>query len=109
MASTCRPTRRVERAGGSCLAQIRIQRQRRLPPAAHLERGAVLCDRLHCPIAYERGLSTTTNAAKGATLIGLVFGALVVVLAIAGLGAFTSWRRRLLARILRDSEIAQTA
>ena len=42
-------------------------------------------------------------------MTGLLIGALVVILALAGLGAFTSWRRRLLSQIHRDSEFAQTA
>jgi LPXTG-motif cell wall-anchored protein len=49
-----------------------------------------------------------TGPSQGDTLI-LGLGALVVLLAVAGLGGFVLWRRRLLARILRNSEIARTA
>ena len=41
--------------------------------------------------------------------MGLVLGALVIALAVACLGAFLSWRWRLLAQLLRGSEIAETA
>jgi pimeloyl-ACP methyl ester carboxylesterase len=41
--------------------------------------------------------------------MGLVLGALVIALAVACLGAFVSWRRRVLAQVLRGSEIAETA
>jgi pimeloyl-ACP methyl ester carboxylesterase len=40
--------------------------------------------------------------------MGLVLGGLVIAFAIACVGAFVSWRWRLLAQVLRGSEIAQT-
>src|SRR6516165_4366978 len=40
--------------------------------------------------------------------MGLVFGGLFIALATAGIGAFISWRWRLLARVRRGSEIAET-
>src|SRR4051794_19273745 len=43
------------------------------------------------------------------TVMDLVLGALVIAFAVACLGAFVSWKRRLLAQILRGSEIAETA
>ncbi len=42
-------------------------------------------------------------------MVGLILGALAVIVAIAGFGAFNAWRRRLLAQIVRDSELVQTA
>ena len=38
-----------------------------------------------------------------------IFGGLIVALALLCLGAFVSWRRRLLAQVLRGGEIAETA
>src|SRR5437879_3019871 len=43
------------------------------------------------------------------TVMGVVLGALGIALAVACLGAFLSWRWRLLAKVLRGSEIAETA
>jgi pimeloyl-ACP methyl ester carboxylesterase len=43
------------------------------------------------------------------TVMGMVLGALVIALTVASLGAFFSWRWRLLAQLLRGSEIAETA
>jgi pimeloyl-ACP methyl ester carboxylesterase len=40
--------------------------------------------------------------------MGLVLGGMIVALALSCLGAFVAWRRRLLAQVLRGSEIAET-
>jgi pimeloyl-ACP methyl ester carboxylesterase len=41
--------------------------------------------------------------------MGLLLGGLIVGFALVGLGGFISWRRRVLSRVLRGSEIAETA
>src|SRR5262249_28057908 len=46
---------------------------------------------------------------NGVGRMGLLLSALVAVLALAGLGAFVSWRQRALARVRSGSEIVETA
>src|SRR5262245_43436239 len=46
---------------------------------------------------------------ESAEQVDVIFAGLIVALAVVCLGAFVSWRRRLLARVLRGGEIAETA